>query len=593
MRSVTIPSPLKERLDKYLSAFVLPDIDKICVDSSLSNEEASLIKRYVKSYFSFKKRGNVTDLEIIERIVWNEKLMKAFEDYAALYPFLADIRNELRYISVFYSDIKGGQPWRKQRSIINVFNSPMSYSAYSILYAYVFAQKPKAEDLHKYDEFDDPNLEESIFNPVIHFYKWFREDHEDRKKDSIEKEFLNFACFVIELFWDERKCLLEMDVPNVDVKKTFEEASKWIETLGIFGDDKEEPKEEEVKPKQKTERVSIAYDLVLSQRTANQVSTIKEESGDSFAPYQVAINQINKNYPGVFPITDAGVHEAWNCLCFICDGQTELKPIQEDERGAKTFEASIYQLYKIAKGEDSTPSYEDLARFSMGLDFWTYPRRFKRKRRDTRTKKEVLQVVSLQLLYISDRCGFSLPTTERATNEKGEPEKRIVGGQKITFTIHSAFFGGIDDEVKDNEGNLIYSAIETKGKELRHFSKNALRRDPTGWYSRFLYNLASCVQMLEETLLEYVFDYNGQIEKAKDQDKNRISCDKIETRKGREPRKFATWEEWTKRQISKKQKPKDKKRLQAFFEDAVKDGEIISYSFKNNKYTWKYKENES
>ena len=115
MRSVTIPSPLKERLDKYLSAFVLPDIDKICVDSSLSNEEASLIKRYVKSYFSFKKRGNVKDLEIIERIVWNEKLMKAFEDYATLYPFLADIRNELRYLNVFYSDIKGGHPWRKQR----------------------------------------------------------------------------------------------------------------------------------------------------------------------------------------------------------------------------------------------------------------------------------------------------------------------------------------------------------------------------------------------------------------------------------------------------------------------------------------------
>ena len=80
MRSVTIPSPLKEKLDKYLSAFVLPDIDKICADSSLSNEETNLIKRYVKSYFSFKKRGNIKDLELIERIVWNEKLMAAFDN---------------------------------------------------------------------------------------------------------------------------------------------------------------------------------------------------------------------------------------------------------------------------------------------------------------------------------------------------------------------------------------------------------------------------------------------------------------------------------------------------------------------------------
>lgn len=595
MRSVTIPSPLKEKLDKYLSAFVLPDIDKICADSSLSNEETNLIKRYVKSYFSFKKRGNIKDLELIERIVWNEKLMAAFDEYSALYPFLADIRNELRYLNVFYSDIKGGQPWIKQRNITNVFTSPMSYSAYSILYAYVLAQKPKTEELSKYDEYDDPDREETKFNPVSHFYKWLRYDHEDRKKHSIEKEFLNFACFVIDFFWDERKHLLEMEVPSIDVKKTYDTACKWIESLKKYGDEKEEKPEEEIKkeekPKKKTERVSIAYDLVLANRTANQVSTIKEDSGDSFAPYQVAINQINKNYPGVFPITDAGVFEAWLCLCSISDGQTNLIPIQEDERG-KTFEASIYQLYKIAKDNDITPSFEDLARFTMGLDFWTYPRRFKRKRRDTKTKKEVISVVSLTLLYISDRCGFSLPSTDRTTDEEGNNEKRIVGGQKITFTLNSAFYEGIDDEVKDNDGNLLYAPIEKNGKELRYFPKKALRRDTTGWYSRFLYNLASCVQMLEENLLENVFDYNGQIEKAKSLDKDGIICDKVETRKGREPRAFATWEDWTKRQISKKQKPKDKKRLQAFFADAVKDGVIISFSLQNNKYTWKYKDTE-
>lgn len=588
MRSVTIPSPLKERLDKYLSAFVLPDIDKICVDSSLSNEEASLIKRYVKSYFSFKKRGNVKDLEIIERIVWNEKLMKAFEDYAALYPFLADIRNELRYLNVFYSDIKGGQPWRKQRSIVNVFNSPMSYSAYSILYAYVLNQKPKAEDISKYDEFDDPEIEETKFNPVAHFYKWFREDHEDRKKDSIEKEFLNFACFVIEFFWDERKCLLEMDVPNVDVKKTFEEASKWIETLGIFGDDKEEPKEEEVKPKPKTERVSIAYDLVLAQRTANEISTIKEQLGESFAPYQVAIEQINRNYPGVFPITNAGILEALLCLYCISDGQTDLQPIEEDTHG-KTFEASIYQLYKIAKGSDVPPSSEDIARFITGLEFLTYPRRFPRKVRNPKTKKEEIIIKSLALLKLPN--GVVLPKLKDESDEEKKlvEGKQNLGRQKISFTIHSAFYEGFDDEVKGEDGKPLYLPIETKGKELRQFPKKALIRDKKGEYSRLIYNLGSCVQMLEENLLENVFDYNGDIEQAKREDKAGIKCDKVETINGK-PYKYDSWEKWRRRQISKKQKPKDKKRLKAYFDDAVKDGVIISYSLNNAKYSWKYKE---
>ena len=126
MRSVTIPAPLKEKLDKYLSAFVLPDIDKICADCALSDEETNLIRRFIKSYFSFKKRGNITDLELIEGIVWNERLMKSFEDYSVIYPFLMYLRQELRYLNVFYSDIKGGQPWRKQNSIVSVFNSSLS-----------------------------------------------------------------------------------------------------------------------------------------------------------------------------------------------------------------------------------------------------------------------------------------------------------------------------------------------------------------------------------------------------------------------------------------------------------------------------------
>lgn len=595
MRSVIIPSPLKERLDEYLSAFVLPDIDKICLESALTNEETNLIKRYVKSYFSFKKRGNMSDLEIIERIVWNEKLMILFEDFSALYPFLMDIRQELRYINLFYSDIKGGQPWRKQNKIANVFTSPMSYSAYSILYAYVLKQKPKAEDLSIYDEYDDPNLEETKFNPVVHFYKWFRYDHESRKNKSIGREFFNFACYVIEFFWDERNCLLEMDIPNIDVKKTFEEASNWIDSLGIFGNDKKESSAvEDVKSKKKQERVSIAYDLVLAQRTANEISTLKEQLGENFAPYQVAIDQINKNYPGVFPITNSGVLDALLCLYRISDGQTDLTPIQEDEHG-KTFEASIYQLYKITKGNSNPPSSEDLARFITGLEFLTYPRRFPRKVRNPKTKREEIIIKSLALLELPS--GVVLPIQETKVNENNEEEKRIIdkqklGSQKITFTLHSAFYEGIDDEVTGEDGNPLYLPIETKGKELRQFPIKALRRDTTGEYSRLLFNLSSCVQMLEENLMEAVFDYNGQIEKARKDDIDGIPCDKVETRKGREPRAFATWEEWRKRQISKKQKPKDKKKLQAYFEDAVKDGVIISYSFKNNKYAWKYKEGE-
>lgn len=591
MRSVTIPAPLKEKLDKYLSAFVLPDIDKICADCSLSDEESSLIRRYIKSFFSFKKRGNITDLELIEGIVWNEKLMKTFEDYSVIYPFLMYLRQELRYLNVFYSDIKGGQPWRKQNTIVSVFNSSLSYSTYSVLYAYVLAQKPKTEDLKKYDEFDDPEIEETKFNPVAHFYKWFRVDHETRKAHSIEREFFNFAIFVIDIFREESKYLLEMDIPRVDVKNIYDSILKSFDSFVIVEDEKETQPKAETKPKKKTEQLGVVYDLVLARRTANQISPTKEESGESFLPYRVAIEQINKNYPGVFPITDAGILEAWLCLCSISDGQTDLVPILEDERG-KTFEASIYQLYTIAKGTDVTPSFEDLARFAMGLDFWTRPQRFKRKRRDAKTKKEVSSWVSITLLYISDRCGFTLPSTERTTDEEGNNEKRIVGGQKITFTLNAAFYKGIDDEVKDNDGNLLYAPIEKNGKEIRYFPKNALRRDTTGWYSRFLYNLASCVQMLEENLLENVFDYNGQIDKAKSLDKDGIICDKVEKRKGRDPRKFATWEEWTRRQISKKQKPKDKKRLQAFFADAVKDGVIISFSLQNNKYTWKYKDTE-
>lgn len=594
MHKIEIPDTLKAKLNSFCKAFVLPDILKLCEECGLSDKETNLITRYVKSFLSFRKRGNIADVETIEGLIWNERFMNAIEDISEVYPFVMDIRREMRHLANTFYDLKKVAPWDNERYIKNFFfSTPLSYSTFSILYAYILSKKPGEEEIKKYDLWKDWK-EKSLYrvNPVISLYKELKEGYEERKNRAIEVEYYSFCQCVLQFFPVERESLLEMELPFEGAEETLKTAEKWV--LAVFCESTNEvPQEEETatpapKKKKTKKKVGIVYDIILSQRTANEISTVKDNLGESFAPYQVAIEQINANYPGVFPISDAGILDALTCLYYLSDTQTsEIQPIKADADGM-VYEASIYQLYGTIKGNDYKPSFEDISRFITGLDFLTYPRRVPRKVRNAKTGKEETIIISVQFLNFLNK--IILPQVER--DEEGRVKvltAQELGKQKIKFRIHKALYTGFPDRTEGENNEVLYLPVETKGKERRYFLRASFEKSSSMEWTRFLFNLSSCVQMKEANLMEKVFDYKGALEQARKWDSNGIPCDRTEKRHGK-IYYFSSWEEYKRRMQSKKDKPRDKKTLANFFERAKKEGEIISYTLVNDLYTWKYKE---
>lgn len=583
MRSVTLPLTLRDKLNSFYTVHI-PDILAVCEASSLDREETSLMKRYIRNFLSFKKRGNIKDIPVIQRIVKNRSFIYNLSDLYIIYPFLEDLILDLSEISRQFSDLSLAVPWENWRTVNSVLASRSSYSCFSLLYAYITAMKPDSDEIRKYDR----HKEGAPFkdNPVEDFYFEFKRNSEKTKPQVIELEFYAFCKCVLQFFPEEEQALREISIPGGNVEQVVNSAEIWVSQF------LNEPQESEKaitppapKKRKARQKVGIVYDITLSQRTYNEISP--DRLGEEFASYRVAIEQINANYPGVFPITNSGVAEALTCLYFVSGDSSDLTPIEEDEFGV-IYEASIYRLYSIVKGTEHKPSLEDISRFIVGLDFLTYPRRFQRKERNASTGKEVNNVISLAFLYIYNQIHLPKIEKDEGGNTRVIAEQEL-GKQKVKFRIHKALFGGFPAETKDEHGKPLYLPIETKGKERRYFQKSSFKKATTEWLT-FLNNITSCVQMREDNLLENVFDYQGAIEQAKNWDLNKIPCTESEIRHGK-LYYFRTWEEYKKRIISKKEKTKDRKTLLKFFERAKAEGVIISFTFKDGVYHWRYKEN--
>lgn len=584
MRSAKLSDTLQAKLNAFYNS-IIPEILAVCEASSLSVEETNLIKRYLKAFLSFKKRGNIKDIPTIQKIVKNRVFLYNLSDLYILYPFIEDITLDLCEISRQYSELCAAMPWDNWRTVHNVLSSRYSYSCFSLLYAYIMAMKPDSEDIRKYDLQKEgaPYRE----NKVEDFYFQFKKDAEFTKRSVTEVEFYTFCKLVLQFFPEEETSLREISLSCGNEDRNINSAEIWVSQFLNEGPRKETPISDPIiTPKKRKARpkVGIVYDLVLAQRTRNEIS-IEKNLGENFAPYQVAIEQINANYPGVFPISNAGILDALTCLYYLSDDQTDIEPIQEDNDGI-TYEASIYRLYSTLKGSDYKPSFEDISRFITGLDFLSYPRRIPRKVRNAKTKKEETIIISFSFLTFLNE--IILPQVEDTDGKKKILKEQELGRQKVRFRIHRAFYCGFTDETKGDNNETLYLPIESKGKERRYFQRSSFERSSMEWAS-FLFNLSSCVQMKEENLLEKVFDYQGAIEQARKWDLDNIPCDRVEMRHGK-PHPFKTWEEYKKRMISKKEKTKDRKTLASFFERAKKEGEIISYTLKSGVYSWKYKE---
>ena len=588
MHTIEIPETLKAKLDSFYKKTVFPDILKLCEDCRLSEKEKNLVTRYVKAFLSFKKRGNISDIETIEGLIWNERFMNALEDLSELYPFVMDIRREMRHLHFAFSYTLKIAPWDNERDIENLLlSSPLSYSTFSIIYGYVLKQKPEEEELNKYDlqkDWKEKSL--SRVNPVLDFYRKLKEGYKERKSKAIEEEYFYFCRCVLQFFPEERNSLLEM-VSFEAAEELVKTADKWVSAF--LNETNEETKEApEPKRKKARKKIGIVYDIILSQRTANDISTEKDHTRESFAPYLVAIERINANYPGVFPITEQGIIDAFSCLYYLSDTQNaEIQPINSDEDGM-IYEATIYQLYNMIKRTDYKPSSEDIARFITGLDFLTHPRRVPRKVRNAKTRKEETIVISVQFLNFLNK--IILPQVER--DEDGRVTKVLatqeLGKQKVRFRIHKSLYSGFPDKTEGANNEVLYLPVETKGKERRYFLRTSFEKASTPWIN-FLFHIRACVHMKEDNLLENVFMYQAALAQARNWDDMNIPCDRTEKRHGK-IYYFSSWEEYKRRMQSKKEKSKDKKTLLSFFERAKKEGEIISYSLVNNLYSWRYNE---
>lgn len=141
------------------------------------------------------------------------------------------------------------------------------------------------------------------------------------------------------------------------------------------------------------------------------------------------------------------------------------------------------------------------------------------------------------------------------------------------------FLGVPSDTTKGVKSREELESIDPKDKEKRFVPAEALKKTSPEW-QRFRNCILSSLHKKEADLMEYVFDYNGQIAKAKEKD---AAGEKYEGKGD-----FKTNEAYIRRHIQK-HKDRDKTRLKEFFERAKALKIISSYKkTKSGVYSWQW-----
>lgn len=550
----------------------LPALKKIIEYSGLESKEASLVKRYVKGYLLFQKRGNVKDLPVIATIAANRSFRQEMDAAGVDFIFLRFLGWDIFSLSSFYNTLQHekllSQEYVRAGEQLNVHHSVMSYSAVSMLYAYIWKHKP--EDFSAYDYTQPINIGGKSMivsgNTAENFYNSLKINEADNKTRAIGNDFFDFVRIVLSYFPEERENLFSISgLPFDDTlrDRIIEDAESYVSRLN----GRLNVEEDFIEEKNRTNKVPIPLDLILASKKSAPVLI----QGD-LIDLKRAIWEVNNSGKYKLPITEKSYTIVQDLLSILAGSASGLTPVKP---GVRKFKVSIYKLWKIATGGKYEPSNKEINAFIMGLEFARNPIVCPHYYNHPK-KGKIPVLISVSLAHIG---AMLLPDSEDQGGLSSqeitiEPSLLFTGGEVGKDKIFSLGKVGNADEL---------AIIEADKKEVRFVELSALENSSPQW-RRLRSILQSCTHMKESDLMEQVFDYSGTIEEAKGKDE----AGEKYTGKG----KHKDIESYTKRYIVQN-KGKDRQTLITLLERAKELGIITRYKLKpTGVYEWGIKKDQ-
>lgn len=550
----------------------LPALKKIIEYSGLESKEASLVKRYVKGYLLFQKRGNVKDLPVIATIAANRSFRQEMDAAGVDFIFLRFLGWDIFSLSSFYNTLQHekllSQEYVRAGEQLNVHHSVMSYSAVSMLYAYIWKHKP--EDFSAYDYTQPINIGGKSMivsgNTAENFYNSLKINEADNKTRAIGNDFFDFVRIVLSYFPEERENLFSISgLPFDDTlrDRIIEDAESYVSRLN----GRLNVEEDFIEEKNRTNKVPIPLDLILASKKSAPVLI----QGD-LIDLKRAIWEVNNSGKYKLPITEKSYTIVQDLLSILAGSASGLTPVKP---GVRKFKVSIYKLWKIATGGKYEPSNKEINAFIMGLEFARNPIVCPHYYNHPK-KGKIPVLISVSLAHIG---AMLLPDSEDQGGLSSqeitiEPSLLFTGGEVGKDKIFSLGKVGNADEL---------AIIEADKKEVRFVELSALENSSPQW-RRLRSILQSCTHMKESDLMEQVFDYSGTIEEAKGKDE----AGEKYTGKG----KHKDIESYTKRYIVQN-KGKDRQTLVTLLERAKELGIITRYKLKpTGVYEWGIKKDQ-
>lgn len=610
-----------------LCEYAYKELDIICDLAEFKKNEKALLKKFVKGFLTFSKRCSLSDLPTIEGITRNGLFRQLIASSSTLYPFLDWIRWDLSMTAYIYHELQQTPILDEESPVWKVLLSTtginISYSSVCNIFDYIQEFRPSDEDLENITV-EVPYILEStgeelsyLSRPALHFYSKIDNWSEGIKKEAQRRDFIEFSRIVMLCAPGEKKGLLSLDC---DI--TSEDREDLIAAAEIFAmqyradyPDKNFllPETEEPKSQYAT-HTRVNYDTF---NTFASQSLIQRNGEGDFHPIEV-VNYLTqqesekKNEGDIqsqpIELDLNGEAKAVAAMLRLAAGRHNLTP--KDTRGT-TFETTFYKLYKLVSKE-TEPKDEDIIRFIGGIMALSRPRLGNVKGLDEKGKptERLQQVTLVHLLGNVDLENLrttiykknkekEAQVTETENGAEVEIDRETLYNQVIRFTLDDVWFIGFRNTVvekRDGEVKTIFSPTEHKKSLL--LPNHVLENGMTNKKLTFLANIkpkgtkSKKGHMTEEDLLSAVFGYESKLLLAKEKDKreNRPeNKDPLRDPKTNEvlKTKFMTWEGHTKREITLN-KSNHKKQLKKLFDEAVTEGVIVSYNFKEKTkvYEW-------
>lgn len=601
----------------------------ICDAADLKPQERDIFKKYIRGFLTYSKRASLSDLPLIKDITRNISFKKLITDFSPSFPFLNWIRFDLSITAYIFSELQSSQFFLDPNSevwrLLLLKDSTVSSSSLDALFDYINEFRPSQDVISKITAevpyFIESTGEETTYlsYPALSFFAKFDTLRDTMRENARLKDFSEFAHIVMLFMPEEKEGLFTINCDSISLS----EREKIIESAEMFAVQyrAEYPelsfsiKEKANAKPQFATHTKVNYDTL---HNFSKGSFIQSKNGKEFLPLPVANYIRQKEYeekmkevekkrletgqkdneiflPPIEMDPD-GESKAISAIWKLAAGRHNLTA--KDARGS-TFETSFYKLYKLVS--TSEPHVDDMLGFIGGFFALTRPRLGIVKGTDENGKlTERRQVVTfVHLLGNTDLENILQHIEQQNKDKKAEEKNETLGKQIIKFTLDDVLFTGFRNtevENKDGKKETTFTPIEHKKALL--LPNIVLDNGITNKKLTFISLIkpkgtkSKKGHMTEADLLSAIFGYEIKLLLAREKDRNKDPLP-INPKTG-EQVKAKDWESLAKRDITAN-RSNNKKYLKKLFDEAVQEGVIVSYAFKERTkvYEWTLVEKET